>query len=96
MRAKRGSGTFARRMEEALAPLLFLLFVILPLYHSITNPPLSLSSNTQPLLVLSFKLTDTVMEKMIRAPLFSCLLTTKGTVYYLENAMNATKNKADL
>lgn len=38
---KRGrSGTFARRMEEALAPLLFFLFVILPLYLSITNPPL--------------------------------------------------------
>lgn len=43
MREKRGSGTFARRMEEALAPLLFFLFVILPLYLSITNPPLSVS-----------------------------------------------------
>lgn len=40
---KWGSGTFARRMEEALAPLLFFLFVILPLYLSITNPSLSVS-----------------------------------------------------
>lgn len=39
MREKRGSGTFARRMEEALAPLLFFLFVFLPLslyYKSFT------------------------------------------------------------
>lgn len=32
MREKRGSATFVRRIEKALAPLLFLLFVILPLY----------------------------------------------------------------
>lgn len=43
MRAKRGSGTFARRMEEALAPLLVFLFVIRPLYLSITNPSLPLT-----------------------------------------------------
>lgn len=46
MREKGGSGTFARRMEEALAPLLFFLFVILPLYLSITNPSLSLLAAT--------------------------------------------------
>lgn len=36
-----GSGTFARRAEKALAPLLFFLFVILPLYHKSLSPRLS-------------------------------------------------------
>lgn len=41
MRKKGGSGMFAVGMEEALAPLLFFLFVILLRYLSITNPLLS-------------------------------------------------------
>lgn len=41
MREKGGSGTFARRIEEALTPLLFYAFVIPTLYLSLCNKSLT-------------------------------------------------------
>lgn len=82
MREKRGSGTFARRMEEALAPLLVFLFVILPLYLSITNPLLSISllattfltKIALPLVILSQLILISVISLRVLPPFLMYLL----------------------
>lgn len=69
-------------MEEALAPLLVFLFVILPLYLSITNPLLSISllattfltKITLPLVILSQLILISVISLRVLPPFLMYLL----------------------